>query len=130
MASFNLMQVINRLLNIKKYESAGEILESVGYFEKAIEAFLAINKFDRALDCASQVRPMEMQNVLVDKIQRQKREYLIQNDKIGKVVQSGDLSGLELLAQRGKWEECLNLAEKQGPDVLNNFLMKFSKQYL
>ena len=40
-------------MKIEKYESAAEILESVGYFDKAAEAFLAINKWDRARDCAS-----------------------------------------------------------------------------
>jgi intraflagellar transport protein 172 len=35
-----------------------------------------------------------------------------------------------MLAQKGQWEECLNLAEKQGPEILNNFLMRFSKIYL
>lgn len=35
-----------------------------------------------------------------------------------------------MLAQKGQWEECLNLAEKQGPEVLNNFLMRFSRIYL
>lgn len=40
------------------------------------------------------------------------------------------MSGLEMLSQRGQWEECLSLAEKQGADVLNTYLMKFSKTYL
>ena len=40
------------------------------------------------------------------------------------------MSGLEILAQRGQWEECLNLAEKQGADVLNTYLMKYAKMYL
>ena len=66
----------------------------------------------------------------MDRIQQQKKQMLIQNNKIGKIVESGDLSGLEMLAQRGQWEECLGLAEKQGADVLNNYLMKFSKLYL
>ena len=40
------------------------------------------------------------------------------------------MSGLEMLAQRGQWDECLGLAEKQGGEVLNTYLMKFSKTYL
>lgn len=54
----------------------------------------------------------------------------INDGKINKIVESGDMSGLEMLASRGQWDECLNLAEKQGADYLNSYLMKFSKTFL
>jgi hypothetical protein len=71
-----------------------------------------------------------MQQMLVNKIQEQKKSMLIQGGKFNKIVESGDMSGLEMLSQRGQWEECLGLAEKQGAEVLNTYLMKFSKTYL
>ena len=91
---------------------------------------MACEKFDRALDCASQVKPIELQNMLKEKISNAKKNMLISRGKVGKIVDGGDMSGLEILAQRGQWEECLNLAEKQNPEILNNYLMKFSKIYL
>ena len=54
----------------------------------------------------------------------------INEGKINKLVESGDMQGLDMLAQRGQWEECLQLAEKQGPDFLNTYLMKFSNMML
>jgi len=54
----------------------------------------------------------------------------INDGKINKLVESGDMSGLEMLAKRGQWEECLNLADKQGPEFLNTYLMQFSKTFL
>jgi hypothetical protein len=54
-----------RLLNISKYESAAEIFEAVGGFDKAVEAYVQAKKFDKAMQCAQNVRPMEMQTVLV-----------------------------------------------------------------
>lgn len=45
--------VASRLLNIERFESAGEVLESVGYYEKAVEAYVKSKKWDRALNCAS-----------------------------------------------------------------------------
>lgn len=119
-----------RLLNIGKFESAGDMHDAVGYFEKAIEAYIQCKKWDRAMECASQVRPFEMQNMLTQKIQQAKKEMYIEGNKINKIVESGDMSGLEMLAQRGQWEECLNLAEKQGQEILNTYLMKFSKTFL
>jgi hypothetical protein len=39
-------------LNIGRYESAGELLESAGYFEKAVEAYTMGGKYERAKSCA------------------------------------------------------------------------------
>lgn len=50
-----------RLLNIQKFESAAEIFESCLMYDKAIDAYLEVKKWDRAMECANQVRPMEMQ---------------------------------------------------------------------
>lgn len=101
-----------RLLNISRYESAAELFEAVGFFDKAADCYLQCKKFERALECAQNVRPMEMQNILVQKIQQYKKAMYINDGKINKIVESGDMSGLEMLASRGQWDECLNLAEK------------------
>jgi len=89
------------MLKINKFESAAEIYEAVGYFEKAIESYMQCQKFDRAFECAQQVRPHEMQAMLINKIQEQKKSMLIQGGKFNKIVESGDMSGLEMLCQRG-----------------------------
>lgn len=119
-----------RLINIQKFESAAEMFETCSYFEKAIEAYMEVKKWDRAIECAQQVRPHEMSEVLMNKIMKQKKEAYIAGGKISKIVEGGDLSGLELLAQRGQWEECLQLAEKQNSQVLNKFLAQFARQYI
>lgn len=41
-----------RLTKINKFDSAAEIYEAVGFFEKAIEAYCQEQKWDRAFDCA------------------------------------------------------------------------------
>lgn len=53
-----------------------------------------------------------MQNMLINKIQEKKKSMLIQGGKFDKLVASGDMSGLEMLCQRGEWDQCLSLAEK------------------
>lgn len=73
-------------MNIGRYESAGEVLESVGYFEKAVDAYIQASKFERAKSCAQQVRPIELQNMLIDKIQGLQRNRDIEGgryDKLG-----------------------------------------------
>lgn len=89
-----------------------------------------MKKFDRAMECAQNVRPTEMQDVLVGKIQAAKKEKYINDGKITKLVESGDMSGLEMLASRGQWDECIQLANKQGEEFLHKYLMMFAKAYL
>lgn len=120
----------DRLIQISKYESAAEIFEAVGGFDKAVEAYVQCKKFDKAMQCAQNVRPMEMQQVLVQKIQQHKKAMYINDGKINKIVEQGDMTGLEMLANSGRWDECLNLAEKQGSDYLNSYLMQFASAYL
>jgi len=50
--------------------------------------------------------------------------------KINKIVEGGDLSGLDMLEKRGQWEECLNLARNKVANVLNDYLMKICKDLL
>ena len=119
-----------RMVAIQRFESAGEFYEAVGFFEKAIEAFIQCKKFDRAMECAQNVRPAEMQNMMIQKISQHKKAMYINDGKINKLVEAGDMSGLEMLASRGQWEECLSLAEKQGQDFINTYLMKFAKTFL
>jgi len=38
-----------RLLNISRYDSAAEIYEAVGFYDRAVEAYISCKKFDRAL---------------------------------------------------------------------------------
>ena len=40
------------MIKINKMDSAAEIYEAVGYFEKAIEAYSSCGKWDRAMECA------------------------------------------------------------------------------
>jgi len=75
-----------RMLKINKFDSAADIYEAVGYFEKAIDSYMQCQKWDRAFECAQQVRPAEMQQMLVNKIQDQKKSMLIQGGKFDKIV--------------------------------------------
>ena len=66
----------------------------------------------------------------MDRINQMKKDALIADGNLSKLVKGGDMSGLEMLAQRGQWDECLRLAEQQGADFLNTYLMRFAKTYL
>lgn len=117
-----------RLFNIKRYISAAEIYESIGDYEKAVEIFMIGERFDRAKEVAQQVNPRSEQNRLLEKIQDKERKYRFDHGMEGEMAEEGDLDGLDVLFKKGKYEQCLMLAEKQGGEVLNQFLERYSKQ--
>ena len=42
-----------RLMGIQRFECAGEVFDTVGYYDKAVEAFSKAKNFERAMSCAS-----------------------------------------------------------------------------
>lgn len=88
-------------------------MESVGYYEKAIDAFIACQNWNRALECATQVRPQELSAQFKKKINDARSGMYAGQGRVDKIVKGGDIqAGLNIYAQNGQWEECLNLAEK------------------
>ena len=109
-----------RLFNIRRYVSAAEIYESIGDYEKAVEIFIIGERFDRAKQVALHVNPKSEQNRLVDKVVERERQY--------KMDHGGDQDDPEDCFNQGNYERCLMLAEKQGSDMLNSYLERYTKQ--
>jgi len=117
-----------RLLNIKRYISAAEIYESIGDYEKAVDVFIIGERFDKAKEVAQQVNPKSEQNKLLERIMEEERRYRFDHGREEELAEEGDLNALEMLYKKGKFEQCLMLAEKQGGDILNSYLEKYTKQ--
>jgi intraflagellar transport protein 172 len=107
-----------RLINIKRFVSAGEIYEDIGEYERAVDAYK---------DAVGQV-PKAEQTKLMEKIRNLERQYN-PNARFDDPIDDDDGSGnLEGLYKAGKYEQCLNEAEKVGSEVLNDYLERYSKQ--
>mmetsp|Transcript_37056 Transcript_37056/g.56829 ORF Transcript_37056/g.56829 Transcript_37056/m.56829 type:complete len:219 (+) Transcript_37056:3486-4142(+) len=57
-----------RMIKIQKFDQAAQMFEEANFFEQAIEAYIQNKNWQRALDCARQVRPVELQNKIVFQI--------------------------------------------------------------
>jgi intraflagellar transport protein 172 len=117
-----------RLYDIRKYISAAEIYESIGDYERAVEIFVTGERFDKAKQVAMQVNPRSEQDRLLDMIQERERKFRFDHGREEEMAEEGDIDGLEMLYKKGKYEQCLMLAERQGGDVQNSFLERYTKQ--
>ena len=124
-------EVGKRLESIKRFEQAGELYETIGFYENAVDCYIIAQNWERAKEVANQVRHTELHHNLNDLVEKAYREHLIQTDQPGVLVDEGDFeTGLEIYIQRGQWDECLELAQKQGSEVLNKYLLMYTKMLI
>ncbi len=51
---------------------------------------------------------------------------MIRDGNAAGLAAGGDMSGLDQLFQNGQYDECLNLAERQGGDILSGYLERYT----
>eukprot|EP00742_Colponemidia_sp_Colp-10_P004835 GILJ01005162.1.p1 GENE.GILJ01005162.1~~GILJ01005162.1.p1 ORF type:complete len:1182 (-),score=172.76 GILJ01005162.1:116-3661(-) len=113
--------VSKRLQDIKRFEQAAELYEGVEQYKEAVDCYMQANAFEKARAVATQNAPE-----LVDYVANAFRSYLIQSKQADQLVHHGDVhSGLDMYAQRGEWQRCLEIAQEQGPDVLNKYVSQY-----
>lgn len=120
----------NRLQAIGKYNSAGDIFETAGDFESAVDAFMSGNQFDRALNCAQQVQPPHLRDRMIQDIQNRRKQQMLSQGNAAELAAGGDLSGLEQMFNNGQYEQCLDLASRQGENVLDDYLGRYTKMLI
>ena len=65
---------------------------------------------------------------LMEVITKTYTAYLKNSKNAEDLVQTGEVNaGLDMLVERGDWKQCLDMAEKNGPEIKNRYLMKFAK---
>ena len=120
-------EVGQRLTSIKKFEQAGELYESVGFFENAIQCYVIAKVWEKAREVVRQVKNPHQKDQFTAYVEKAYKNHLIETNQLDVLVNQGDVGGLELLMQRGEWDECLTLANKKGADVLVHYLVNYAK---
>ncbi|KAF5402479.1 Intraflagellar transport protein [Paragonimus heterotremus] len=99
--------VASRLMNIKRYTLAGELLLSVDRTQKAIDAFIAGEEWSKARRVARELEPR-----LESYVERKYKEALKSSGQAETLEGVDILSALDMYAQQGRWEKCLAAAEQ------------------
>ncbi|CAI2386632.1 unnamed protein product [Moneuplotes crassus] len=116
-----------RLYSIQSYDASAEIYERYGDYQRAIEIYMAAQQFTKAKQVAGSVNPAEQQRLL-SIIDEKERQFRIDSGDIGDMAADGDAQSLEMLFNKGRYDQCLQIAEQQGTDVLSGYLERYAKQ--
>ncbi|KER27764.1 hypothetical protein T265_05253 [Opisthorchis viverrini] len=92
---------------LKRHALAGELLLSVDKVQKAIEAFIAGEEWNKARRVAHELEPR-----LEAYVERKYKEALKSSGQAETLADVDVLSALEMYAEQGRWEKCLAAAEK------------------
>eukprot|EP00916_Digyalum_oweni_P007652 GHVL01012886.1.p1 GENE.GHVL01012886.1~~GHVL01012886.1.p1 ORF type:complete len:1133 (-),score=240.96 GHVL01012886.1:417-3815(-) len=118
--------VAQRLMEIERFESAGEMYESLEQYEDAVNCYIKGEIFDRAKSLASAHVP-KMTSVINDRL----RSNLVNKGDGDELAKRGDVgTALEMYARSGEWKSCLELAQEQAPKHLNHYLMQNVKSLM
>ncbi|KAJ3106098.1 hypothetical protein HDU96_008320, partial [Phlyctochytrium bullatum] len=116
--------VCSRLLGIKKFAQAAELYTTAEMFKEAIDAFIAGNFWEKARDIA-RLAPRYS-----DYVESNYIAHLKNKGHADVLINVDIVAGLDLFAQRGEWDRCLEAATAHGPEVLGKYTSSFIRNML
>ncbi|KAJ3234644.1 hypothetical protein HDU78_005723 [Chytriomyces hyalinus] len=112
--------VCSRLIGIKKFEQAAEFYMSVEMYRDAIDCFARVGLWDKAKEVVN-IAPRfgeYLENTYISHLKTQQNADAL--------VNVDATAGLDLFAQRGEWDKCLEKASGVGPEVMHKYLTIYS----
>ena len=90
-------------------------LESFGFIEEAINAYLEGKCFQKAQQSLALVKNQQLSAKLSQLIDMQMKNHFKSKKNWQDLLKQGDVSGsLEVLAEQNLWDQCLTIAKQNG----------------
>ena len=123
-------QAALKLKKVNKFHSAAQLFENIGQMEEAIICYCAYNKFDMARRIAQTMKFGDSKDKIFAKIDRMEKEYLEKKGDAGGLAAIGDEKGLQMLLEKGDYEQCLQAASEISEEMYNKYIINIVKKYL
>ncbi|KAJ3095379.1 hypothetical protein HDU97_007002 [Phlyctochytrium planicorne] len=113
--------VCTRLMSVKRFDQAGELFSSAEMFKESIDAYISGGSWDKAKEI-TRIAPK-----YADYVESHYVSHLKSKGHADALVAVDIAAGLDLFAQRGDWDKCLETAANQGADFLHKYLLSFTR---
>ncbi|XP_074541957.1 intraflagellar transport protein 172 homolog [Halichoeres trimaculatus] len=114
-----------RLTQLRKFSSAAEIYLNVDLIKDAIDAFIAGEEWNKAKRVAKELEPR-----YEDYVDQKYKEHLKGQGKVDSLVDVDVVAALDMYAERGQWEKCLETASKQNFKILHKYVALYATQLI
>ncbi|KAL2082479.1 hypothetical protein ACEWY4_022297 [Coilia grayii] len=110
-----------RLTQLRKYSAAAELYLNLDLIKDAVDAFIEGEEWNKAKRVAKELDPR-----LEDYVDQCYKEHLKNQGKVDSLVGVDVMAALDMYAERGQWEKCLETASKQNYKVLHKYVALYS----
>ncbi|TRY86956.1 hypothetical protein DNTS_000647 [Danionella cerebrum] len=110
-----------RLIQLRKYNEAAELYLNLDLIKNAIDAFIEGEEWNKAKRVAKELDPR-----LEEYVDRRYKEHLKNQGKVDSLVGVDVVAALDMYAERGQWEKCIDTASKQNFNVLHKYIALYA----
>ncbi|MBN3325630.1 IF172 protein, partial [Atractosteus spatula] len=110
-----------RLVQIRKYSAAAELYLNMDLIKEAIDAFIEGEEWNKAKRVAKELDPR-----YEDYVDQKYKEHLKNQGKVDSLVGVDVMAALDMYAERGQWEKCIQTASKQNFKVLHKYVALYA----
>ncbi|XP_031437803.1 intraflagellar transport protein 172 homolog isoform X2 [Clupea harengus] len=120
--SVDVIQAVGpRLIQLKKYSAAAELYLNLDLIKEAVDAFIEGEEWNKAKRVAKELDPR-----LEDYVDQCYKEHLKNQGKVDSLVGVDVMAALDMYAERGQWEKCIDTASKQNYKILHKYVALYS----
>ncbi|KAM9354646.1 intraflagellar transport protein 172 homolog isoform 1-T1 [Pholidichthys leucotaenia] len=110
-----------RLAKLKKYNAAAELYLNVDLIKEAIDVFMEGEEWNKAKRVAKELEPRYESYV-----DQKYKEHLKNQGRVESLVGVDVMAALDMYAERGQWEKCLETASKQNFMILHKYVALYA----
>ncbi|XP_051816621.1 intraflagellar transport protein 172 homolog [Acanthochromis polyacanthus] len=116
------VQVVGpRLTQLRKFNAAAELYLNMDLIKEAIDVFIEGEEWNKAKRVAKELEPR-----YEDYVDQKYKEHLKNQGKVESLVGVDVMAALDLYAERGQWEKCLDTASKQNFKILHKYVALYA----
>ena len=115
--------VAQNLISLNRHASLGKILESIEAYVDAFEIYKLANMWEDAQRLSGYLDPDEQKQ-----FQKDFQAYLASKSDTNGLMEMGQVdAALQVYANKGEWDTCLKMAQKEGEQYLEKYTMLYAQ---
>uniref|UniRef100_A0A3P8UXR3 Intraflagellar transport protein 172 homolog n=1 Tax=Cynoglossus semilaevis TaxID=244447 RepID=A0A3P8UXR3_CYNSE len=116
------VQVVGpRLAHLGKYNAAAELYINMDLIEEAIDVLMEGGEWNKAKRVAKELKPRYEEYV-----DQKYKDHLKNQGKVDSLVGVDVMAALDMYAEKGQWDKCLDTASKQNFKILHKYVALYA----